>query len=93
MMSLEYCHTENIVADFMIKPLQEEIFFKFRDRIMGMSKSENDAGGRKVRDWIAQKEDLESNRMNRGLESKQFTQTNGVFESTRSEPAGLCWKI
>ena len=29
---------------------------------------------------------------NRGLGSKKFTQTNGGFDSTRSEPAGLCWK-
>ena len=89
---LEYCHTENMVANFMTKPLQGKIIFEFRDRIMGMSKSENNAGGRKVRDEIAQKEDLESSQTMRGLESKQFTQTNGGFESTRSEPAGVCWK-
>ena len=28
----------------------------------------------------------------RGLKSKQFTQTNGKLKSTRSEPAGVCWK-
>ena len=90
--SLEYCHTDKMVADFMTKPLQGKKFFKFRDRIMGMSNSENIAEGRKVRDEIAQKEDLEYGRTVRGLESKKFTQTNGKFKSTRSELAGVCWK-
>ena len=45
-----------------------------------------------MRDDIAQKEDFESSQTIRGLESKQFTQTNGGFESKRSEPAGVCWK-
>ena len=57
-----------------------------------MSKSENIAEGQNVGDEIAQKEDFESSKKIRGLGSKNFTQTNGGFESTRSEPAGLCWK-
>ena len=44
----------------MTKPLQGKKFFEFRDRIMGISKNENNAGWQKVRDKIAQKEDLES---------------------------------
>ena len=57
---LEYFHTDSMVANFMTKPLQEKQFFEFRDRIMGMSISENIAKGQKVRYEIAQKEDLES---------------------------------
>ena len=90
----------------MTKPLQETNFFEFRDRIMGMSDSKNIAEVKKVRDEIAQKEDLENGRTARGFESKQFTQTQTVrvleskqftktnveFKSTRSEPAGVCWK-
>ena len=59
-----------------------------------------------MRDEITQKEDLRNGRRARGLESiqfnqmrtvreiesKQFTQTNGEFKSTQSEPAGVCWK-
>ena len=56
----------------MTKPLQGKKFFKFRDRIMGMSKSENISQGRKVRDEIAQKEDFESIQTIRGLESKKL---------------------
>ena len=59
-----------MVTNFMIKPIQGEKFFDFRDSIMGMSKSENTAEGRKVRDEIAQKEDLESRKEIRGLGSK-----------------------
>ena len=62
---------------------------------MGMSKnpgSENNAGGRKVRDEISQKGGFKSNQMKSGLESKQSSQTNGGFESKQSEPAGVCWK-
>ena len=34
-MLIEYCPTEEMVADYMSKPLQGKLFFKFRDRIMG----------------------------------------------------------
>ena len=81
-----------MVSDFMTKPLQGKDSFEFRDCIMGMSKSENNAEGKKLRYEIAQKEDLESIQTIRGLESKQFTQKNGGFEPTISEPAGVCWK-
>ena len=30
--------------------------------------------------------------MSSGLESKQFSQTNGGFKSKQSEPSGVCWK-
>ena len=59
---------------------------------MGMSRIENISKGQKLRDEIAQKEDLESIKTIRGLESKQFTQRNGRLKSTRSKPAGVCWK-
>ena len=59
---------------------------------MGMSNSENIAEGQIVRDKIAQKDVLEHGRTVRGLKSKQFTQTNGEFKSTQSEPAGVCRK-
>ena len=34
---LEYCHTDNMVANFMTKPLQGKKFLGFRDCIMGMT--------------------------------------------------------
>jgi Reverse transcriptase (RNA-dependent DNA polymerase) len=34
---VEYCPTEEMVADFMTKPLQGKLFVKFRDSIMGVS--------------------------------------------------------
>ena len=76
---LEYCNTNNMVVDFMTKPLQGKKFFEFRDCIMGMSNSEKIAEGRKVRDEIAQTEDLEYGRTVRGL---GFTQTKGELKST-----------
>ena len=90
----------------MTNTLQGKKFFELRDRIVGMSNSEHIAEVRKVRDKIAQKENLENGRTARGFESKQFTQTQTVrvleskqftktnveFKSTRSEPAGVCWK-
>ena len=63
---MEYCHTNKMVAYFMTKPIQG-IFFEFRDRIIGMSNSENIAEVKKVRDKIAQKEDLENGQTARGL--------------------------
>ena len=33
--SIEYCPTMEMVADFFTKPLQGELFYKFRDEIMG----------------------------------------------------------
>ena len=57
-----------MVNNFMTKLIQVKEFFEFRDCIMGMSKSENNSGGQKVRDEIAQKEDLESSKKIRGIE-------------------------
>ena len=57
---LEYCHTYNMVADFMTKPLLGKKFFEFRFRIIGMTNGKNIAGIRKVRDEIAQNEDLQN---------------------------------
>ena len=51
----------------MTKPLQGKKFFEFRDSIMGMSNSENIAEEEKVRDEIAQKEDLEYDQKVRGI--------------------------
>ena len=62
---------------------------------MGMSKnpgSGNNAGGKKVRDEMAQKRYLKSNQMNSGLESKKSSQTNGAFEKKQSKPAGVLEK-
>ena len=50
---LEYCHTDKMVANIMTKPLQGEKFPDFRDRIMGMSNSEDIARVQKVRDESA----------------------------------------
>ena len=36
-LSIEYCPTDVMWADFMIKPLQEEKFRKFWDEILGIS--------------------------------------------------------
>jgi hypothetical protein len=33
---LEYCPTEDMLADFFTKPLQGNLFYKFRDRIMNI---------------------------------------------------------
>ena len=55
---LEYFHKDKMVTDFMTKPLQGKNFFDFRNRIMGMTNGENVAVVRKVRDEIAQNEDL-----------------------------------
>ena len=89
---LEYCHTENMVADFMKKTLQGEKFFEFRYRIMGMSNGENITEMRKVRDEIAQNEDTQNGQTAKGIESKQFEQESSVFVSKITEPEGVCWK-
>ena len=34
---IEYCPTENMVADFYTKPLQGKLFYKFRDQILGLA--------------------------------------------------------
>ena len=57
-----------MVTEFMTKPFERKEFFKFRDRIMGMSNGENIAEVRKVRDEIAQNEDLQNGRTAGGLE-------------------------
>ena len=36
-LTIEYCPTDVMWADFMIKPLQGEKFRKFRDDILGIS--------------------------------------------------------
>ena len=40
-LQVEYMPTEEMVADFMTKPLQGKPFFKFRSRLMGIR--ENDS--------------------------------------------------
>ena len=73
---------------------------------MGMSNSENIAEVPKVRDEVAQNEDLQNGQTASGLDSNQFSQTqtvrvleskkiiqeSGGFESTWPDPAGVCWK-
>ena len=34
-LKVEYCPTKEIIADFMTKPLQGELFYKFKKAIMG----------------------------------------------------------
>jgi hypothetical protein len=40
----EWCPSLDMVADFMTKPLQGALFFKFRDLIMGVTPMPNDVG-------------------------------------------------
>ena len=35
---ITFCGTENMVADFLTKPLQGSVFRRFRDAIMGVRK-------------------------------------------------------
>ena len=81
-----------MVTDFMTKPLQGKIFFDFRNRIMGMPNGENIAKVRKLRDEIAQKEDLQNDRTARGLKSEQFKQGINRFVSAWPKLEGVCWK-
>ena len=57
---LDFCYTDKMVLEFMTKPLLGKTFFAFRDRIMRMPNGENIAETRKVRDKIAQNEDLQN---------------------------------
>jgi hypothetical protein len=34
--AIQYCPTKQMVADYFTKPLQGELFYKFRDQIMGV---------------------------------------------------------
>ena len=40
-LSLHWCPTEDMIADFATKPLQGALFRKFRDQIMGITPIEN----------------------------------------------------
>ena len=40
-LSVHWCPTEYMIADFVTKPLQGELFRKFRDQIMGITPIEN----------------------------------------------------
>ena len=35
--SIVYCPTDHMIADFFTKPLQEKKFANFRDRVLGLS--------------------------------------------------------
>jgi hypothetical protein len=37
-LTVEWCPTEDIIGDFMTKPLQGHLFQKFRDLLMGVTK-------------------------------------------------------
>ena len=89
---MEYFHTDKMVAEFMTNPLQGKKFFEFRNRIVGMPNGENIAEMRKVRDEIAQNEDLQNGQTARQLESKQLKQESNGFVSARPKPEGVCWK-
>ena len=62
-----------MVADLTTKPLQGKKFFEFRDRIMVLSNSENNAEVQKVGYDIARNEDLQNGQKARGLGKKKFT--------------------
>ena len=34
-MQVEYCPTKDMIGDYMTKPLQGELFYKFKKAIMG----------------------------------------------------------
>ena len=40
-LSVHWCPTEDMIADFATKPLQGQLFYKFRDHIMGITPIEN----------------------------------------------------
>lgn len=48
-LTIEHCPTEEMVADFFTKPLQGNLFYRFRDDIMGIGPdSEYHSSGRSV---------------------------------------------
>ena len=89
---LEYCHTDKMMAEFMTNLLQVKKIFNFRNRIMGIPNGNNIAEVQKVRDEMAQNEDLQNGQTARRIESKQFKQEINEFVSARPEPEGVCWK-
>ena len=42
--AIQYCPTKEMVADYFTKPLQGELFYKFRDQIMGVVPMDTIAG-------------------------------------------------
>jgi hypothetical protein len=44
--SVEWCPTEDMIADFMTKPTQGALFRKFRDQIMGVVKAQEPGPGK-----------------------------------------------
>ena len=42
---IQYCPTKEMVADYFTKPLQGELFYKFRDQIMGVVPMDTIIGG------------------------------------------------
>ena len=38
--TIEYCPTEDMIADFLTKPLQGSLFTRFRNAIMGVTDCE-----------------------------------------------------
>ena len=78
---LEYCHTDKMGADFMIKPLQGKHFFEFRNYFMGMPNGENISKMRKARYEIAQNEDSQNGQTAKQRESKKSKQKSNRFVS------------
>ncbi len=43
-LQIEYCPTEDMVADFLMKPLQDKLFYKLHKIIMNESQNESCQG-------------------------------------------------
>ena len=54
--SMEWCPTPKMIADFMTKPLQGALFVNFGDLIMGITSMKDDVGQNPVMVWNRAKE-------------------------------------
>jgi hypothetical protein len=50
--TVQYCPTKQMVADYFTKPLQGALFYKFRDQIMGVAPMESIHGGHRWWWWL-----------------------------------------
>jgi hypothetical protein len=85
---IQYCPTKEMVADYFTKPLQGELFYKFRDQIMGVVPMNNIGDhrsglGHKVTNSVTPKKAAQSTRV----------QTKGKSQSwadmVRTRPPGI----